>query len=38
MAAGAVLRLIDGLEDLDYLNNVVGKFDVSDRVLESLDA
>jgi YebC/PmpR family DNA-binding regulatory protein len=37
-AAGAVLRLLDALEDLDDVQNVVGNFDVTDRVLESLDA
>ncbi|MEP7091882.1 MAG: YebC/PmpR family DNA-binding transcriptional regulator [Nocardioidaceae bacterium] len=37
-AAGAVLRLVDALEDLDDVQNVFGNFDVSDDVLESLDA
>jgi YebC/PmpR family DNA-binding regulatory protein len=37
-AAGAVLRLLDALEDLDDVQNVFGNFDVTDRVLESLDA
>jgi YebC/PmpR family DNA-binding regulatory protein len=37
-AAGAVLRLADALEDLDDVQNVFGNFDVSDDVLESLEA
>jgi YebC/PmpR family DNA-binding regulatory protein len=37
-AAGAVLRLAEALEDLDDVQNVYGNFDVSDDVLESLDA
>jgi transcriptional/translational regulatory protein YebC/TACO1 len=37
-SAGAVLRLVDALEDLDDVQNVFGNFDVSDDVLESLDA
>src|SRR3954464_14647158 len=37
-AAGAVLRLVDALEDLDDVQNVFGNFDVSDDILESLDA
>jgi transcriptional/translational regulatory protein YebC/TACO1 len=37
-AAGAVLRLVEALEDLDDVQNVFGNFDVSDDVLESLDA
>jgi YebC/PmpR family DNA-binding regulatory protein len=36
--AGAVLRLLDALEDLDDVQNVFGNFDVGDDVLESLDA
>jgi YebC/PmpR family DNA-binding regulatory protein len=36
--AAAVLRLADALEDLDDVQNVFGNFDVSDDVLESLDA
>jgi YebC/PmpR family DNA-binding regulatory protein len=37
-SAAAVLRLADALEDLDDVQNVFGNFDVSDDVLESLDA
>jgi YebC/PmpR family DNA-binding regulatory protein len=37
-AAAAVLRLAEALEDLDDVQNVYGNFDVSDDVLESLDA
>jgi len=37
-AAGSVMRLVDALEDLDDVQNVFGNFDVSDDVLESLDA
>jgi len=37
-AAGAVLRLLDALEDLDDVQNVFGNFDVSDDIMESLDA
>lgn len=37
-AATAVLRLHEALEDLDDVQNVFGNFDVSDDVLESLDA
>ena len=37
-AAGKVLRLIDTLEDLDDVQNVFSNFDVSDEILESLDA
>ena len=37
-AASAVLRLHEALEDLDDVQNVFGNFDVSDDVLESLDA
>jgi YebC/PmpR family DNA-binding regulatory protein len=37
-AASAVMRLVDALEDLDDVQNVFGNFDVSDEVLESLDA
>ncbi len=36
--AGKVFRLVDALEDLDDVQNVYGNFDVSDDVLESLDA
>jgi YebC/PmpR family DNA-binding regulatory protein len=37
-AAGSVLRLVEALEDLDDVQNVYGNFDVSDEILESLDA
>jgi YebC/PmpR family DNA-binding regulatory protein len=37
-AAGKVFRLVDALEDLDDVQNVFGNFDVSDDVLESLNA
>ena len=37
-AAGKVFRLVDALEDLDDVQNVFGNFDVSDDILESLDA
>jgi YebC/PmpR family DNA-binding regulatory protein len=37
-SAGAVLRLVEALEDLDDVQNVFGNFDVSDEILESLDA
>jgi YebC/PmpR family DNA-binding regulatory protein len=37
-AAGAVLRLVDALEDLDDVQNVFANFDVSDDILEALDA
>ncbi len=37
-AAGKVFRLVEALEDLDDVQNVFGNFDVSDDVLESLDA
>src|SRR4051794_36068976 len=37
-AAAAVIRLVDALEDLDDVQNVFGNFDVSDDILESLDA
>ena len=37
-AAGAVLRLVEALEDLDDVQNVFSNFDVSDEILESLDA
>ena len=36
--AGKVLRLFESLEDLDDVQNVFANFDVSDEVLESLDA
>jgi YebC/PmpR family DNA-binding regulatory protein len=36
--AGKVFRLVEALEDLDDVQNVFGNFDVSDEVLESLDA
>jgi YebC/PmpR family DNA-binding regulatory protein len=37
-AAGKVFRLVEALEDLDDVQNVFGNFDVSDDVMESLDA
>jgi len=37
-SAGAVLRLVDALEDLDDVQNVYANFDVSDDVLAELDA
>jgi len=37
-AAASVLRLAEALEDLDDVQNVFGNFDVSDEILESLDA
>jgi YebC/PmpR family DNA-binding regulatory protein len=37
-AAASVLRLAEALEDLDDVQNVFGNFDVTDEVLESLDA
>ena len=37
-AAGAVLRLVEALEDLDDVQNVFGNFDVSDEIMESIDA
>jgi transcriptional/translational regulatory protein YebC/TACO1 len=37
-AAGAVLRLVEALEDLDDVQNVYANFDVSDELMEALDA
>ena len=37
-SAGKVFRLVEALEDLDDVQNVFGNFDVSDEVLEALDA
>ncbi|MGA8210268.1 MAG: YebC/PmpR family DNA-binding transcriptional regulator [Nocardioidaceae bacterium] len=37
-AAPKVFRLVEALEDLDDVQNVFGNFDVSDEVMESLDA
>jgi YebC/PmpR family DNA-binding regulatory protein len=37
-AAGAVLRLVEALEDLDDVQNVFGNFDVADEILEALEA
>ncbi|MFP5252705.1 MAG: YebC/PmpR family DNA-binding transcriptional regulator [Actinomycetes bacterium] len=37
-AAAKVFRLVEALEDLDDVQNVFGNFDVSDEVMESLDA
>ncbi|NUR05686.1 MAG: YebC/PmpR family DNA-binding transcriptional regulator [Nocardioidaceae bacterium] len=36
--AGKVFRLVEALEDLDDVQNVFGNFDVSDEVLETIDA
>ena len=36
--AGKVFRLIEALEDLDDVQNVYANFDVSDEVMEKLDA
>jgi len=36
--AGKVFRLVEALEDLDDVQNVYGNFDVSDEIMESLDA
>ena len=36
--AGKVFRLVEALEDLDDVQNVFGNFDVSDEVMEALDA
>ncbi|MGA9749115.1 MAG: YebC/PmpR family DNA-binding transcriptional regulator [Nocardioides sp.] len=37
-AASSVFRLVEALEDLDDVQNVFGNFDVSDELMESLDA
>ncbi len=37
-SAGKVFRLVEALEDLDDVQNVYGNFDVSDEVMESLNA
>ena len=37
-AARKVLRLVDALEDSDDVQNVYANFDISDDVLEALDA
>src|SRR5215218_8593937 len=37
-AAGKVFRLIDALEDLDDVQNVYANYDVSDEVMEKIDA
>jgi YebC/PmpR family DNA-binding regulatory protein len=37
-SAGSLLRLVEALEDLDDVQNVFGNFDVSDEIMESLDA
>ena len=37
-SAASVLRLVEALEDLDDVQNVFGNFDVSDEIMESLDA
>jgi transcriptional/translational regulatory protein YebC/TACO1 len=33
-----VFRLVEALEDLDDVQNVFGNFDVSDEVMEAIDA
>ena len=38
MARGKIFKLIDALEDSDDVQNVYGNFDVSDEVMEKLDA
>ncbi len=37
-AAGKVFRLIDALEDCDDVQNVFANYDVSDEVMEKIDA
>ena len=37
-SAGKVFRLIDALEDLDDVQNVYANYDVSDEVMEKIDA
>jgi len=37
-SAGAVLRLVDALEDLDDVQNVFANFDISDEIMAALDA
>ena len=37
-SAGAVLRLVDALEDLDDVQNVFANFDVPDEIMEALEA
>ncbi len=36
--AAKVIRLVDALEDLDDVQNVFGNFDISEEILEALDA
>jgi YebC/PmpR family DNA-binding regulatory protein len=36
-SAGAVLRLVDALEDLDDVQNVFANFDVPDEIMEALE-
>ncbi len=36
--AGKVFRLIDALEDCDDVQNVYANYDVSDEVMERIDA
>jgi YebC/PmpR family DNA-binding regulatory protein len=36
--AGKVFRLVDALEDLDDVQNVYANFDVSDEIMEELEA
>ena len=37
-AAGKMFRLVDALEDLDDVQNVFANYDVSDEVMEALEA
>jgi transcriptional/translational regulatory protein YebC/TACO1 len=37
-AAGKMFRLVEALEDLDDVQNVFANYDVSDEVMEALDA
>jgi transcriptional/translational regulatory protein YebC/TACO1 len=37
-AATKMFRLVDALEDLDDVQNIYANYDVSDEVLEALDA
>jgi YebC/PmpR family DNA-binding regulatory protein len=37
-SAGKVFRLVEALEDLDDVQNVFGNFDVSDEVMEKIEA
>ena len=37
-AAAKMFRLVDALEDLDDVQNIFANYDVSDEVMEALDA